>query len=278
MESATSTPGGKFRQANDASFSSSISEGYEKALVPLLFEPYARDLSSRVASYEPMLVLELAAGTGAVTRELALALPGTEIVATDLNQTMLDVAARIVQSRNVRFQQADACALPFDARSFDVVLAQFGVMFFPDKVTAFREARRTLRDDGALIFNVWDGLTDNPLDDLISDIYRAKTGEACFLERVPFAYCDCERIAADLRHAGFSDVSIVTVKHTTTAPSAVAAFDALVGGSPLGGDFERLGTEQATTVRQAIVDELGAVFGTSEFTNDMSALVVTAPV
>ena len=278
MGSATSPPGGEFRQANDTSFSSTVSEGYEKGLVPLLFEPFARDLASRVAPYEPLTALEVAAGTGAVTRELAAALPATEIVATDLNQAMLDVAARMVQARNVRFQQADASALPFDAGSFDVVLAQFGVMFFPDKIAAFREARRMLRDDGALIFSVWDGLQDNPLDDVVCDVYKAQTGEKCFLERVPFSYFDRDRIATDLRRAGFNDVSIVTVKQVTTAASARAAFDALAGGSPLGADFDRLGGKRAAEVRQAVVDELETVFGKSEFTNDMSALIVTAPV
>jgi len=224
-----------------------------------------------------MAVLEIAAGTGAVTRKLAAALPGTEIVATDLNQAMLDVAARMVQSRNVRFQQADACALPFDARSFDIVAAQFGVMFFPEKVTAFREARRTLSPDGALIFSVWDGLPDNPLDDLVSAIYKEYTGVPCFLERVPYAYFDPGRIATDLRRAGFGEVGIETVKRTTTTASAVAAFDALVGGSPLFGDFDRLGAERAAEVRAAIVKQLRNVFGEGEFVNDMSALVVTAP-
>ncbi len=276
MESATSSPGGKFRQASDTSFTATIPDGYEKGLVPLLFEPYARDLRDRVVAYAPLRVLEVAAGTGALTRELATALPGAEIVATDLNQAMLDVAARIVQSPNVRFQLADAAALPFDPRRFDVVVAQFGVMFFSDKVAAFQEARRIVREDGAFIFNVWDGLGDNPLDDIVSEIYKEHAGEACFLERVPFAYSDADRIAADLRRGGFVDVAVETVKRTTMANSAVAAFDALVSGSPLGADFASLGLKRAATVRTAIVQRLETTFGNEEFVNDMSALVITA--
>lgn len=278
MESATSSPGNKFRQASDSSFTQAIPQGYEKGLVPLLFEPYARDLSDRIVALAPLRLLETAAGTGALTRELGAALPGTEIVATDLNQAMLDVAARIVQSRNVRFQAADAAALPFDARTFDVVVAQFGAMFFPDKVEAFREAHRMLRDDGTLIFNVWDGLGDNQIDDIVSEMYKEYTGTPCFLERIPFAYFDPDAIACDLRRAGFTDIGIETVKASTKASSAVAAFDALVNGSPLVTDFERLGPERESSIRKAIVDRLEATFGSGEFTNDMSALVVTAPV
>ena len=137
--------------ATDKLFAGSIPEIYDRFLVPLIFEPYAADLARRVAALGPSDVLETAAGTGVLTRALAAPLaPATRIVATDLNQPMLDQAARRQPAGGVEWRQADALALPFADRSFDVVACQFGVMFFPDKVQGYREARRVLRPGGPL--------------------------------------------------------------------------------------------------------------------------------
>src|SRR5215472_15945481 len=132
--------------ASDKVFAGSIPKIYETYLVPLIFRPYADDLAQRVAALQVRRVLEVAAGTGVVTRALAAALPGdVEIVATDLNQAMLDQAAATGTSRPVTWRQADAMQLPFPDGSCDVVVCQFGAMFFPDKAKAFAEARRVLR-------------------------------------------------------------------------------------------------------------------------------------
>lgn len=268
------TPGGsKFRPA-DASFIGSIPEGYEKGLVPLLFEPYAIDLRDRIVPRAPSHVLEIAAGTGALTREIAAALPTAWIVATDLNQAMIDMAAKTFTSTNVQFQQADAGALPFDDASFDLVVAQFGVMFFPDKVGAFREVRRVLRGGGAFAFNVWNDLAHNPLDDVVCRTFKEETGERCFLERIPHAYAQQERIASDLRAAGFSDITIDVVDKTATSRSVVDAFDALVGGTPLGANFHDLGPARAAHVRARTIETLQRAFGDGAFTESMSALVI----
>ena len=137
--------------ATDKLFAGSIPEIYDRFLVPLIFEPYAVDLAGRVAALAPDDVLETAAGTGVLTRALSQQLPAsTHIVATDLNQPMLDQAARRQPAGTVEWKQADALALPFGDRSFDVVACQFGVMFFPDKVQGYKEARRVLRPDGSL--------------------------------------------------------------------------------------------------------------------------------
>ncbi len=137
--------------ATDKLFAGSIPEIYDRFLVPLIFEPYAVDLAGRVAALAPNDVLETAAGTGVLTRALSQQLPASaHIVATDLNQPMLDQAARRQQAGTVEWKQADALALPFADRSFDVVACQFGVMFFPDKVKGYKEARRVLRPDGSL--------------------------------------------------------------------------------------------------------------------------------
>ena len=138
----------------DSAFAGAIPALYEQCLVPVLFAPYAEDLVARAAALAPRAVLELAAGTGAVSHALAAALPRARIVATDLNPAMLAVAATRGSAPNLSFEPADAQSLPFPAQAFDLVLAQFGAMFFPDKPGAWHEARRVLAPGGSLLFNV----------------------------------------------------------------------------------------------------------------------------
>ena len=157
----------------DKVFSGSIPKLYESHLVPLIFEPYAADLKQRLASMNLSRILEVAAGTGVVTRALAsIADERLSIVATDLNQAMLDQAAVMGTARPVQWQQADAMALPFGDAEFDAVVCQFGVMFFPDKAKAFSEARRVLRPGGVFLFNVWDSLSENEFAETIASARR----------------------------------------------------------------------------------------------------------
>ena len=131
-----------------AGFSGSVPALYDLHLGPVLFEPYASDLVSRLPSGDRLRVLEIACGTGIVTRRLQEALPDAAIVATDLNEPMIDYARGAVPAPGILWQQADAQALGFDDGSFDVVVCQFGFMFLPDKVQGFREARRVLASGG----------------------------------------------------------------------------------------------------------------------------------
>ena len=145
----------------DRRFTGSVAEIYESLLVPMIFAPCAQDLAERAAARRPARVLEQAAGTGVLTRALDAALPArTRIVATDLNQAMLDQAIAVGGTRaSVEWRQADAMALPFADGEFDLVVCQFGVMFFPGKGEAFAEARRVLAPGGTLLFNCWDKIT-----------------------------------------------------------------------------------------------------------------------
>jgi ubiquinone/menaquinone biosynthesis C-methylase UbiE len=144
--------------ATDKIFAGSVPEIYDRYLVPLIFDSYAIDLAERMAKTDARDVLETAAGTGVLTRTIASRVPASaRIVATDLNQPMLNQAkARQSHNGRIEWKQADALALPFDDQSFDVVACQFGVMFFPDKVQGYKEARRVLRPGGQFLFNVWD--------------------------------------------------------------------------------------------------------------------------
>src|SRR5438270_13193608 len=101
--------------ATDTVFAGSIPAIYDRYMVPLLFAPYAALVADRAKALAPRRILETAAGTGVVTQALHRALPDAEIIATDLNPPMLEQAALRVNAANVRFQQADAVDLPFDA-------------------------------------------------------------------------------------------------------------------------------------------------------------------
>ena len=130
-------------------FSGSMPELYDRFLVPLQFEPFAQDLAERLGTVTSGQLLELAAGTGVVTRALARTLPGSvDITATDLNPAMLEQAKTYAELERVVWQEADAMALPFPDEAFDYLVCQFGVMFFPDKPAAFRQVRRVLRRAG----------------------------------------------------------------------------------------------------------------------------------
>src|ERR1700750_3284373 len=178
---------------SDTVFAGSIPDIYDRLLVPLIFEPYARDLAERVAATKPQLVLETAAGTGAVTRALAASLADARIVATDLNQPML-AHAKARQSGNARIEwkQADALALPFEDQTFDIVVCQFGAMFFPDKVQGYREAHRALKPGGRFHFNVWDNIATNEFADVVTEVLATMFPEdpPRFMARTPHGYCD----------------------------------------------------------------------------------------
>ena len=223
----------------DAAFAGSIPAIYEECLVPVLFAPYARDLVARAAALGPKRVLELAAGTGAVSRVLAAALPKAEIVATDLNPAMLAVAAARGSAPNLSFEPADAQDLPFDDGLFDLVLAQFGAMFFPDKVGAYREARRVLAPGGTWLFNVWDRLEANSGSQAIHRAVGEATPEPRpeFIARTPFGYNDAALIERELREAGFGDVAIERVEFASPPGSAARLARGMCLGSPLANEL-----------------------------------------
>jgi SAM-dependent methyltransferase len=230
----------------DKTFAGSIPKFYEEHLVPLIFEPYAGELANRLASRKLSRkltrVLELAAGTGVVTRRLASALPEeVSIVATDLNQPMLDMAAEMGTSRPVEWRAADAMQLPFDEGAFDAVVCQFGVMFFPDKPKAFSEARRVLRPGGVLLFNVWDRIEENEFADAVTTALESlfPKDPPRFLARTPHGYHDLALVGRDLRGGGFvSPPQVATVAARSKAASPRIPAIAYCQGTPLRSEIE----------------------------------------
>lgn len=249
----------------DALFAGSIPQLYEQLLVPMLFEPYAADMADCAAALSPRRVLELAAGTGVVTRALAARLPAdTSIVATDLNQPMLDTAAARGTARPVTWRQADAMQLPFADASVDLVVCQFGVMFFPDKAAAFDEARRVLAPGGHLLFNVWDRIEVNDITRVVTHALGTlfPHDPPRFMARVPHGYHDPARIRQDLGDGGFAATpTLTTLARRSRADSAQQAARAFCQGTPLRGEIEardpaRL-QEATDVVAAALVDAFG---------------------
>lgn len=266
---------------SDKLFTGPIPEIYDRLLVPLLFDVYAADLAERVAALKPRHVLEIAAGTGALTRAMAARLDGAaRIVASDLNQAMLDRAmAQQGGDASIEWRQADALALPFEDGSFDLVACQFGVMFFPDKVQGYREAYRVLRPGGHFLFNAWDQISANDFPHVVSDAVQAAFPDnpPRFMERTPHGYHDTEVIREDLRAAGFQAIKIEALGRTSRAHSAQEVATAYCQGTPLRSEIEsRSPLDGLDVATRAATEALTHRFGLGPIEGRIRAHVVSA--
>jgi SAM-dependent methyltransferase len=264
--------------ATDKIFSGSIAKVYETHLVPLIFEAFAADLVQRVARRPLDRLLEVAAGTGVVTRRLAEVLPtSVQIVATDLNQAMLDEAvSKMGARRSVEWRQADAMNLPFPDAAFDAVVCQFGAMFFPDKPRAFAEARRVLRPGGLFLFNVWDRLADNEFADTVTTALKGVFPDdpPTFMARIPHGYHDAAVIASDLGAAGFRAPEIVTVTARSRATSPRIPAIAYCQGTPMRNEIETRDVGRLIEATDVVEAALARRFGHGEIEGKIQALVV----
>ena len=265
---------------SDARFAGGVPAAYETYMVPLLFEPYAADLAARLEALRPTRVLEVAAGTGAVTRAMASALPReVEIVATDLNPPMLEEAAGRGTARPVEWKPADAMALPFPDGSFDAVVCQFGAMFFPDRPHAFAEARRVLAPDGTYLFSTWDRISENEIAHIVQEALAPLFPDdpPRFMERIPHGYHDPDRIARDVADGGFASTPrIETVILRSRTRSAKEAATAYCMGTPLRDEIVARGGRLDEAIARAEA-ALGKMFGNGEIDAKMQAFVVAVP-
>lgn len=266
----------------DKLFAGSIPENYDRYMVPLIFEPYAADLAQRAASFAPGAVLEIAAGTGVVTRALAPKLsPGASYIVTDLNQPMLDYAAsRQAPDNRITWRQADALALPFEDASFDLVCCQFGAMFFPDRSVAYREARRVLKPGGHFVFNVWDRIEENVFaDDVTNALANIFPDDPPrFLARTPHGYHDTAQIRRELADAVFSDVAIETRAEQSCAPSPRLPAVAYCQGTILRSEIEAREAGKLEAATDYVALELARRHGDGEIAAKIQAHVIVAAV
>jgi ubiquinone/menaquinone biosynthesis C-methylase UbiE len=264
---------------SDKAFSGAIAKFYETYMVPLIFEPYAADLAGRIASRSPARVLEVAAGTGVVTRCLASILPDSiSIVATDLNQPMLDYAASLGTRRPVEWRQADAMQLPFADGTFDTVVCQFGVMFFPDRSRAFTEARRVLKPGGAFIFNVWDRIEENEFADVVTTSLESlfPTDPPRFLARTPHGYYDGPTIKRDLANAGFTaSPQIDVLAARSRAKSFRDPAIAYCQGTPLRNEIEARDASRLEEATEVAAGAIARRFGRGAVDGKIQAHIVS---
>ena len=266
--------------ATDRVFAGSIPEIYDKLLVPLIFDPYAADIAERLVKLNQRSVLETAAGTGALTRAMATRLAaGAEITATDLNQPMLERAReRTPDDKRIKWQQADALALPFDDNMFDAAVCQFGVMFFPDKVKGYKETRRVLKPGSTFLFSAWDRIAENAFVNVINDTLAGlfPNDPPAFMARTPHGYHYVDMIGSELRAAGFISVKVETLQHMAKASSPREVATAYCQGTPLRSEIEARDSSGLERVTALVAEALAAKFGGGAVEGRISAHVVTA--
>jgi ubiquinone/menaquinone biosynthesis C-methylase UbiE len=259
-------------------FAGSVPDNYDRYLRPLLFEPYAEDLVSRLDLKAGMTVLEIACGTGIVTRQLLARLPGdATLVATDISPAMLAIAAqRVSPDARLAWQPADALSLPFDDARFDAVVCQFGIMFVPDKIMGLSQMRRVLKPGGQLLLNAWDSLERNPVERTTHQALAATfpTNPPQFL-MLPYGFYDTVEIERIARAAGFATISVKPVACTGHTPSAHDAATGFVTGTPLAGELAEHQLSPAAAL-QAVERALTAAFGSGAIAAPHSALVLDA--
>lgn len=262
----------------EPAFTGSVPQTYDRFMGPLFFEPYAVDLVQRLPA-DTNRVLELACGTGIVTRKLRDKLPSDcRLVATDLHEGMLEQAAtKFRAGEQVEFQRVDAMSLPFEPASFDLVVCQFGWMFFPDKLVALREAARVLTAYGTLLFNVWDRLDANPLSEIVAqavaDFFPADPPD---FYSIPFGFHDREEIERPVRAAGFEHVELTTVTKAQSGVSPHLAAVALVEGTPILGQILQRDEHAVPHVVAAAERAIRNRLGGDAINTQMSAIVCTA--
>jgi SAM-dependent methyltransferase len=201
------------------------------------------------------------------------------IVATDLNQPMLNhAAAKQRPEGRIEWKQADALALPFEDQSFDVVACQFGVMFFPDKVQGYKEARRVLKPGGRFFFNVWDRISENEFADVVTEALAAVFPQDAprFMARTPHGYHDVERIRAELNAAGFTSISVDAVDDRSKAASPRDPAIAYCQGTPLRNEIEARDASRLEDATNQAAEALARRFGRGAIEGRIRAFVITA--
>ncbi len=265
---------------NDKVFTGSIPEIYDTYLVPLIFEQYADDLAERTAAFGPDAVLEIAAGSGVVTRAVASVLaPGSRHVASDLNAPMLDRASAVQERSDlIEWLPADALDLPLADDSFDLVLCQFGCMFFPDRVKSYREARRVLRPGGRFVFNMWDRIEENDFADVVTNALGGMypVDPPRFLARTPHGHFETDVYRAELEAAGFTDISIEPLDAISSAATPMIPAVAYCHGTPLRGEIEALDPTGLDAATERAAEAIASYFGSDDVDGRIRAFVITA--
>lgn len=259
-------------------FSGSIPRYYDSGLGPLFFEPFARNLSERIARHAPMEVLELACGTGRLTRHLLQQLPPqARLAATDVNPAMLQFAQQMITDARIAWNVVDAVELPYPDASMDLVVAQFGVMFYSDRSKAYHEALRVLKPGGRLLFTCWNALEANPVARITQEVVaRFFPIDTPAFYTIPFAYHDRNTIREEVLAAGFARIALELAALEGNAASAHEAATGLLQGSPIHTAIMDRDPDALPAMREQLTANLAAAFGAQRLCVPLSAWIVEA--
>lgn len=263
--------------ADVTAFSGSIPERYENDLGPLLFEPYAIDIIERLKNKNFTSILELACGTGRLTNYISRTFPNAKINATDLNPDMISVGRKKVNANNIQWQPVDMQEIPFKDETFDLTVCQYGLMFVPDKIKAFREIYRTLKKGGIFIFNVWDKIETNSVamsaDKTINTFFPE---DPIMFYKTPFSYFDEAEIRKDMKEGGFENISITKVSKEGVSESSVFAARGFIEGNPAVVAINERDPALIPEIKAKLEKELSENFGSKPMRCTLNAIVIEA--
>jgi ubiquinone/menaquinone biosynthesis C-methylase UbiE len=261
---------------NSIQFTAGIAEIYEKYLAPVFFISTSKDLVTHIPG-SPAKILELATGTGQVTRILVERYPDAKIFATDLNPGMLGVAKRIVTSENISWDIVNAEEIPYSSDEFDALICQFGIMFFPDKQKALGEAYRVLKPGGTITFNTWDKLESNHIcklaDDAVKSVFKVDPPQ---FYHVPFSMYDTDEMTKMMQSAGFKNIKIENRKIEGFSDSAENAVLAFTEGNPIAEQIKERDESKLPVLKAAMLDAFKKEYGNGSFNIPLSEFIVTA--
>ncbi len=253
-------------------------EFYDQFYGPLFFEPYALEVAKRIDPAVVGIALEIAAGTGRVTRHIRARLaPSATLIASDISDDMLDEAKKNLGELAIEWQHIDAQELPFDSNTLDLVVCCFGYMFVADRPKAFAEAFRVLRPGGMLICTTWDSLEKNPASFIASSISKEYLqASVTSTANLATSMNDESLLQSLLQEAGFSNTSIEKVEKHSVSPTAKEAARGLVKGGPY---YEQLKNERPGSIEEVkakVEKELAEKYGAAPMVAPISALVCQA--
>ncbi|MES2780051.1 MAG: class I SAM-dependent methyltransferase [Bacteroidota bacterium] len=260
-----------------AAFSGDIPVYYDSYLGPMFFEPFARNMAERISQLSPSTILELASGTGRLTKLLPeVVAKGASIIASDINPAMIQYGRQKTSDTAIEWMEIDAVTLPFRDHTFDCVVVQFGVMFYSDRVQAFKEAWRVLKPGGHFLFSCWDTLPNNPVPTIVNDVlHRFFPIDTPAFYTVPFSYHDESLIKSDLSKAGFNNITIDLLNLTGYSESAANAAKGAILGTPTITAIDQRDEEASFQVLKKVEEQITEQFGSSDIQVPLQARVVT---
>jgi ubiquinone/menaquinone biosynthesis C-methylase UbiE len=257
-------------------FSGKDAANYEEWLGPLIFEPSSIEFLSHLITLPVRSILETSCGTGRLTRHLRREFPAAvQLTATDINIDMITVAKDKLNNSGIVFKVADAQQLPFSENSFDLVVNQFGSMFFPDKQRGFDEAFRVLKPEGHFAFATWDRTSGIPLLKLIIDDHIVPLFEGEDTDRfyIPFALHDPRQLTHFLTNAGFTNNKVQRVAFVSRASSPREIVNAFFLRHSMGREVREKAPDAFPKVAETLERAIGERFGTGEFSFELSAWI-----